>query len=73
MNVQSNEKINEIIKKNEQVMIEFVSELKTKLEQKTITIDGIEEIMINTVATIKRGVIAIAEDIMSEEGKKKLK
>ena len=70
MNVQSNERINEIIKKNEQVMIEFVSELKTKLEEKIITIDGIEEIMMNTVATIKRGVIAVAEDIMSEEGKK---
>ena len=73
MNVKANERINEIIKKNEDVMLEFVNELKTKLEEKTITIDGIEEIMLNTVAMLKRGVITVSEQIMSEEGKKKLK
>jgi hypothetical protein len=73
MNVQANERINEIIKQNEQVMVEFIEELKEKLEDKTITIDGIEEIMLNTLATLKRGVVAAAEEIISEEGKKKLK
>jgi hypothetical protein len=70
MNVQANERINEIIKQNEQVMVEFIEELKEKLEDKTITIDGIEEIMLNTLATLKRGVVAAAEEIISEEGKK---
>lgn len=73
MNINENEKINEIIKKNERAMVDYVTELKTKLEQKSITIDGIEEIMLNTLATLKRGIITVAEEIVSEEGKKKLK
>lgn len=73
MNVHANEIINEVIKKNEKVMLEFVDELRSKLEENSITVDGIEDIMINTVAALKRGVIVATEEVMSEEGKKKLK
>lgn len=73
MDIHANERINEVIKKSETAMLEFVDELRKRLEEKSITIDGIEELMLNTLNTLKKGVIAIAEDIMSEEGKKKLK
>jgi hypothetical protein len=70
VDIKTNERIGEIIKNNEKVMVDFVEELKTKLEEKVITIDGIEEIMLNTLNTLKKGVTAAAEEIMSEEGKK---
>lgn len=73
MDIKANERIGEIIKNNEKVMVDFVEELKTKLEDKAITIDGIEEIMLKAIDTLKRGVTSAAEEIMSEEGKKKLK
>lgn len=71
MDIKANERIGEIIKNNEKVMVDFVEELKAKLGDKAITIDGIEEIMLKTINTLKRGITAAAEEIMSEEGKKK--
>jgi len=68
-----NERLAKIIKDNEAIMMEFVSDLTNRLEEKSITIDGVEEIMLKTFAAMKRGVIAAAEEVMSEEGKKKLK
>ena len=70
MDINANERVNEIIKKSETAMLEFVDELRKRLEEKSITIDGIEELMLNTLNTLRKGVIAIAEDIMNEEGKK---
>ncbi len=73
MDIKANERIGEIIRNNEKVMVDFIEELKTKLGDKAITIDGIEEIMLKTINTLKRSVTAAAEEIMSEEGKKKPK
>lgn len=68
MDINANERINEIIKKSETTMLEFVDELRKRLEEKSITIDGIEELMLSTLNTLRKGVIAITEDVMSEEG-----
>jgi len=66
-----NERIAEIIKENEAIMMDYVSDLTKRLEEKSITIDGIEQIMLQTFAAIRRGFIAATEEIISEEGKKK--
>lgn len=67
-----NERIAEIIKENEAIMMDYVSDLTKRLEEKSITIDGIEQIMLQTFAAIRRGFIAATEEIISEEGKKKI-
>jgi hypothetical protein len=45
----------------------------TQPKEKKLTIDGIETIMLKTMETLKHNVIATAEEIMNEEGKKKPK
>ena len=68
-----NERLKEIIKENERIMVEFINDLTKRLEEKSINIDGVESIMLKTFEAMKRGVIAATEEVMSEEGKKKLK
>ena len=68
-----NNRIQEIIKGNEKIILEFTKELQSGMSQKTITIDGIETIMIKTLGALKKSMIAATEEIMNEESKKKLK
>ena len=72
-NINENRAIAEIIKNNEKIIQSYVKELKEGLQEKKLTIDGIETIMLKTMETLKHNVIATAEEIMNEEGKKKPK
>ncbi|MGI6427293.1 MAG: hypothetical protein ACOX0L_06835 [Natronincolaceae bacterium] len=72
-NINENKAIAEIIKNNEKIIQSYVKELKEGLQEKKLTIDGIETIMLKTMETLKHNVIATAEEIMNEEGKKKPK
>jgi len=72
-NINENRAIAEIIKNNEKIIQSYVKELKEGLQEKKLTIDGIETIMLKTMETLKHNVIATAEEIMNEEGKKEPK
>lgn len=61
----------EIIKTNETIMLDYIAELKEKVENKSAKIDDIEQIMLKTMKTLRHSVVAIAGDILSEEGLKK--
>jgi len=66
MDIHANERINEVIKKSETAMLEFVDELRKRLEEKSITIDGIEELMLNTLNTLKKGVMRVVKNFVSD-------
>lgn len=71
--MENNEKILKAVEENEKIIIDYINELKENIGNKTTTIDGIEQIMLKTMKTLKHSVVAIAEDVLSEEGKKKRK
>lgn len=68
-----NKAIAEIIKKNEEIISDYAKEIQDGLREKRMTIDGIEEIMLKTMETLKHNVIATAEEILKQEGEKKTK
>lgn len=70
-NINENKAIAEIIKKNEEIIQDYAKELREGLQEKKLTIDGIEVIMLKAMETLKHNVIATAEEILNEEGKKK--
>lgn len=71
--INENKAIAEIIKKNEEIIQDYAKEIQEGLREKKMTIDGIEILMLKTMETLKHNVIATAEEILSEAGKKKAK
>jgi hypothetical protein len=71
--MENNEKLLNAVEQHEKIIIDYVNELKESFGSNSATIDGIEQIMLKTMATLKHSVIAIAEDILNDEGKKKSK
>lgn len=55
-NINENKAIAEIIKNNEKIIQSYVKELKEGLQEKKLTIDGIETIMLKTMETLKHNV-----------------
>lgn len=69
--IKENKAIAEIIKRNEEIIQDYVKEMQEGLREKRITIDDIESIMLKTMEALKHNVIATAEEILNEESKKK--
>lgn len=63
-------KMAELIKEHEKIVSEFTQELRAGLDEKKITIDGIEMLLLKTLEAVKRSFVVATEDIMSESGKK---
>ena len=64
-------KMAELVKEHEKIVSDFTMELRSGLDEKKITIDGIEMLLLKTLAAVKRSLVVATGDIMSESGKKK--
>jgi len=71
-NIRENKIIADVIKKNEQIMSEYLQELQKGLREKSLGIDGIEALMIKTLENMRHNVVTGTNEMMSEESKKKL-
>lgn len=71
-NYSNNDKaIAELISGCESVVTEFSKELKCGLEEKTMTIDNIEMVLLKTINVLKRNLVAATEELVTESALKK--
>lgn len=67
----SNKVIAKLVIECESVVTDFSKELKDGLEEKKITIDNIEMLMLKTISMLKTNLIAATEEIVNESALKK--
>ncbi len=69
----NNKELQRFLSETEKAFGEYARELADGLDNKTISIDDIESMMINTLSRIKKGFMNFTQDRIEEEDKKKLK
>ncbi|MBC8061148.1 MAG: ISKra4 family transposase [Clostridiaceae bacterium] len=70
-NTGSNKAIAKLVNECESVVTDFSKELKDGLEEKKITIDNIEMLLLKTISTLKTNLIKATEEIVNESALKK--
>ena len=70
--INENKIIADTLKKNEEIFSSFVKELQEGLQEKKLNMNGVEQLMLKTVAALKSNVVTATNEIASEESKKKL-
>lgn len=70
-NVESNATIAKLVLDCESVVTDFSKGLKDGLEEKNITIDNIEMLLLKTISTLKNNLITATEEIVNESYAKK--
>jgi hypothetical protein len=63
-NTESNEAIAKLVSECESAVVDFSKELKDGLEEKKVTIDNIEMLLLKTISVIKANLIAATEEIV---------
>ncbi|MFC0907054.1 hypothetical protein ACFHWD_20560 [Clostridium sp. MT-14] len=69
----NNKRSQELLKDMENAFSEYARTLANGLEDKSISIDDIEAMLLNAMARIKKGFMNYTQDRIVEEDKKKLK
>ena len=72
-NTKNNKAIAKLVSECETVVTDFSKELKDGLEEKRITIDNIEMLLLKTIGTLKTNLISATEEIVNESAVKKKK
>lgn len=72
-NIENNESIAKLVSECEEIVTGFSAELKNGLEEKRMTIDTIEMLLLKTISTLKTNLIATTEEIVNESAVKKKK
>lgn len=72
-NTESAKTIAKLVNDCENVVSDFSKELKEGLEEKKITIDNIEMLLLKTISTLKNNLVSATEEIVNESAKKKTK
>jgi len=70
-NTGSNEAIAKLVSECESAVVDFSKELKDGLEEKRVTIDNIEMLLLKTISVLKTNLIAATEEIVNESALKK--
>lgn len=70
--INENKVIADTLKKNEEIMRDYLNELQQGLSEQTLTFDKIEKLMLDTMLKVKSNAVEACSKMLSDESKKKL-
>lgn len=69
--IEENKIIADALKKNEELFVSYVRQVQEGLQNKTLDINVMEQLMMKTIMALKNNVVTTTNELTSEESKKK--